>query len=100
MGGGTSTCILASADLVADHPAAMREADAAAVDELVCDSHHGDDIGVDRRRRRDYDPYRAHHQCRRPHRPADSDLQLRAALVLPLLLSDRGVDEADGSTLR
>src|SRR6266568_147395 len=68
--------VLAPADPVEDHPAAVREADAAAVDELVRDPDHGDDAGVSRRRERGHDAYPADHQRGGPHRPADPDLQL------------------------
>ena len=65
MGGGTLARLLAPRDVVEDHPAAVREADAAAMDELVRDPDDGDDAGVDRRRERSHDDHAAHHQRRR-----------------------------------
>ena len=47
------------ADAVEDHPAAVRQADAAAVDELVRDPDDGDHARVDRRRQRGDDDHAA-----------------------------------------
>jgi ABC-type arginine/histidine transport system permease subunit len=50
VGGGALARLLAAADAVEDHPAAMRETDVAAVDELVRDPDDGDHAGFDRGR--------------------------------------------------
>src|SRR6185295_1909390 len=87
-------------DPLEDHPSAVRDADAPALDELVCDPDDGDDARFDRRRERSDDADRADHQCGRANRSADPDLYLRAARVLRLLLSDLAVDAAPRGALR
>ena len=85
------------ADAVDDHPAAVRQAHAAAVDEPVCDPDDGDGAGVDRRRAGSDDADRRGAELREPAGSAAAVLQLRAVLVFPLLLSDRALDRASGS---
>src|SRR5256885_6511196 len=100
MGRGALARVLAPGDAVEDHPAAVREADAAAVDELVRDSDHGDHARVDRRRERSDDADAADPQRRGPHRPPDPHLHLCAPVVFPLLLADLAHDPAARSEVR
>src|SRR5215207_5044278 len=84
--------LLAPPDIVDDHPTAMREAHAAAVDEPLRDPRRRHGARLDRRRQRGDDADRRRACRREPHRAPRADVSLPAALVLRLLLPDRPRD--------
>ena len=79
----------APAGPVARHPAAMREADDAAMDEPLRHRRGGDAACLHRRRRRGDDADRRHSFFRGAARVAGADVSLPADVVLHLLLPDR-----------
>src|SRR6185312_2292247 len=87
-------------NVVDDHRPAMRQAHAPALDESLRDPHDGHRARVDRRRERDDDADATRAFRREPARPAAGVLQLRADLVLRVLLSDRALDGSARSALR
>src|SRR6185437_9930338 len=68
------------ADDVDDHPAAMHQADAAAVDEPLRDPDDVDGADLDRRRRGDHDADRPRALRREPAGAAAAVLRVRARL--------------------
>ena len=88
-----------SADATAGHPAAMREADDAALDEPLRHRRGGDAAHLHRRRQRGDDAHRRRIVVRGPHRAFGADVSLFAHLVLHLLLPDRPRDGRGGTAL-
>ena len=91
---------VAAPDAEHDHPAAMREAHDAALDEPLRDPHRRDAAHLRGRRQRGDDPDRRHPLVRGAHRAAGADVSLPAAVLLPLLLSDRARDARARTALR
>src|SRR6185295_19127922 len=92
MGVGGIARDVARTDAAHGDPAAMREAHDAALDEPLRDPHRGDAAHLRGRRERGDDAHRRHSLGGSAHRAAGADVSLSAALVLPLLLSDRTRD--------
>src|SRR6202030_1266106 len=99
MGGGRSARLLAAADAAAGHPAAMRQADDAAMDGPLRHRGGGNAAHLHRRRQRSDDADRRRALLRGAHRAARADVSLPADLVLHLLLSDRARDRGAGTAL-
>src|SRR5258708_25701080 len=99
MGGGRSARLHAAADAAAGHPAAMRQADDAAMDEPLRHRGGGNAAHLHRGRQRSDDADRRRALLRGAHRAAGADVSLPADVVLHLLLSDRARDRRAGTAL-